>query len=281
MSSLQSGKAPGPDGLRCKFYKEFISLLIEPLLNMFHDLLKNGSLPRTLTEANISLILKKGKADDECASYRPISLLNTDFELLSKTLALRLEGVLPSIINNYQTGFIVVRNSCSNMRRLFNVIQLSGKSGKLDCIVIGLDAEKAFNRVEWPYLFSTLETLGLEETFISWVKLLYNNSLPAVKQQAVVLFLPGLGNKTGLSPLLIAVGIEPLAEAIRHTPSIIDIPVGSRTHKSSLYADDVLLFLTNPDVSIPAVPDIISCFSQFSGYKMNLFKSETVFGLPS
>lgn len=65
-------------------------------------------------------------------------------------------------------------------------------------------------------------------------------------------------------------------EAVRHTPSIIDIPVGSKTHKISLNADDVLLFLTNPDVSIPSVPDIISCFSQFSGYKINLFKSEAM-----
>ena len=67
---------------------------------MFHDPLKNRSLPRSLTEANISLILKKGKADDECVS---ISLLNTDLKLLSKTLALHLETVLPCIINNDQT----------------------------------------------------------------------------------------------------------------------------------------------------------------------------------
>lgn len=92
---------------------------------MFHDSLRSGFLPRLLTETDISHIFKKGKADDDCASYRPISLLNTDLKLLSKILALCLETVLPSIINNDQTGFITGRNSCSNMRRLLNVIQLS------------------------------------------------------------------------------------------------------------------------------------------------------------
>ena len=68
LHSLQAGKAPGPDGFSCEFYKEFNSLLIQPSLSMFHDSLKSISLQRSLTEANISLILKKGKADDECAS---------------------------------------------------------------------------------------------------------------------------------------------------------------------------------------------------------------------
>lgn len=87
--------------------------------------------------------------------------------MLSKTLGLRLETVLPLIINSVQTGFITGRNSYSNMRRLLNILQLS-QSGKLDCVVASLDAEKAFDRVEWPYLFSTIETLGLGEAFLQW-----------------------------------------------------------------------------------------------------------------
>lgn len=52
------------DGLGCEFYIEFESLLIQPMLNLFQDLLRNGFLPRSLAEANISRILKKGKTDD-------------------------------------------------------------------------------------------------------------------------------------------------------------------------------------------------------------------------
>ena len=156
-------------------------------------------------------------------------MLNTDLKLLSKTLARCLESVLRCIINNDQTGFITGRKSSNNMRRLLNVIQLS-QSMKLDCVVVSLDAEKAFDRVKWPYLLSTLETLGLGEAFLSWVKLLYDNPLSAVlaNGKRSPYFKLGWGTRQGcpLSPLLFEITNEPLAEAIRRAPSISDISVG-------------------------------------------------------
>ncbi len=152
LQTLQPGKAPGPDGLSCEFYKEFMSELIDPFLEMLNYSFVRGSLPESLTEANISLILKKGKPADECPSYRPISLLNIDFKILSKILARRLEKVLPNIINVDQSGFVVGRNSCNNMRRLLNVIQLSQQQ-KLASMVISLDAEKAIRQSRMAFSF--------------------------------------------------------------------------------------------------------------------------------
>lgn len=79
-------------------------------------------LPKTLREANISLILKKGKSPDLCSSYRPIALLNVDQKLLSTIVAMRLEKILPTIIGIDQTGFTQGRNSSDNIRHLINVI---------------------------------------------------------------------------------------------------------------------------------------------------------------
>lgn len=111
---------------------------------MFNHSLETGALPKTLTEANISLILKKDKPGDECSSYRPIILLNTDFKVLSKLLALRLQKTLPYVINNDQTGFITGRNLCNNVRRLLNIIELCQQK-HLKGMVVSLDAEKAFS----------------------------------------------------------------------------------------------------------------------------------------
>ena len=122
---MPSGKAPGPDGFGCEFFREVSGILLDPLLNMLNHSFESGILPQSLRETNISLILKKGKFSDHCASYRPIDLLNLDQKLLSKILAMRLEKVLPYIIKEDQTGFIKGRNSCDNMRRLLNIIQLS------------------------------------------------------------------------------------------------------------------------------------------------------------
>lgn len=237
-----------------------------PFLGMLDESFIKDSLPRSLTEANISLILKKGKPANECSSYRPISLLNVDFKISKILVWKKKEKVLPSIINADQTGFITGRNSCNNMRRLLNVIQLSN-------MVISLEAEKAFDRVEWPFLFSTSNAFGLGDAFSSWVRLLYDKSLAAIRinGQLSSYFPLGRGTRQGcpLSSLLFAMVTEPLAEAIRISPDVTGISVGGKDHKIALYTDDILLFTTNPTKSIPAILEIINQFSKFSGYKIN------------
>jgi len=95
IKSLQSWKAPGTDGFGHEFYKKMAKYVVGPLTNMFMESFKRGTLPATLNLAHISLILKKDKPSDLCASYRPISLLGVDCKILSKLLARRLEEVLP------------------------------------------------------------------------------------------------------------------------------------------------------------------------------------------
>lgn len=127
--SLQSGKAPGPDGYGPEYYKKMSRAVVGPLTDMFLDSFRNGCLPPSLNLANISLILKKNKPPEECGSYRPVSLINVDSKILSKVLARRLENCLPLLINDDQTGFIRRRLSCSNVRRLLNVVQYSTGHG--------------------------------------------------------------------------------------------------------------------------------------------------------
>lgn len=118
--SMQGGKCPGPDGYSLEFYKKFLHKLAPILVDMFNESIGLHKLPQTLSQASISLILKKNKNPLSCASYRPISLLNVDFKLLSKLLALRLESSLQTIIHPDQTGFIKNRHSFFNLRRLYS-----------------------------------------------------------------------------------------------------------------------------------------------------------------
>ena len=122
ISSLQSGTTPGPDGFPSEFYKEFSVQLAPFLTSVFSESLKTGTLPPTLNQACISLLLKKDKDPLDCASYRPISLFNCEVKILAKVLASRLEDVLPTIIFPDQTGFIKNHQSFFNIRRLLNVV---------------------------------------------------------------------------------------------------------------------------------------------------------------
>lgn len=275
--SLQSGKSPGPDGYSAEFYKKLFPKIAPILSEMYNEAFVNGNLPQTLNLATISLILKKNQDPLDCASYRPISLLNVDYKILAKLLAIRLESVLPSIISPDQTGFIKNRHSFFNLRRLFNIIYNLSTTNTSEAI-ISLDAEKAFDRVEWKYLFHTLNKFGFGSKFITWIRLLYSSPQASVRTNNTQSNCFPLQRSTRqgcpLSPLLFALAIEPLAMALRSNPLIKGIVRYGHEHKVSLYADDLLLYVSDLSVSVPAALTIIKSFGHLSGYKLNLNKSE-------
>lgn len=83
---------------------------------------------------------------------------------------------MPTLIHPDQTGFVKGRQSSNNTRRLFNIINNSTKQ-KTNTIIVSLDAEKAFDKVNWQFLYTTLEKYGFGKTFIHWIKLLYNTPM--------------------------------------------------------------------------------------------------------
>uniref|UniRef100_A0A3P8QX47 Reverse transcriptase domain-containing protein n=1 Tax=Astatotilapia calliptera TaxID=8154 RepID=A0A3P8QX47_ASTCA len=277
--SMQSGKSPGPDGYPSDFFKKFSNQLNPLLKSTFEESFLSQSLPPTMRQAVISLILKKDKDHLDCGSYRPISLLNTDTKILAKVLARRLEKHLPSIISPDQTGFIKNRYSFFNIRRLLNIIYSHVKGTVLET-VISLDAEKAFDRVRWDFLFHTLEKFGLGSNFVSWIKVLYCDPVAAIRTNNSLspFFQLQRGTRQGcpLSPLLFAIAIEPLAIALRHCVEVEGIRRGDIEHKVSLYADDMLLFISNPSNSLPKLLDVLKEFGTISGYKVNFGKSEAM-----
>lgn len=276
ISSMQSGKSPGPDGFPAEFYKKFSTQLSSQLAAVFTESFEKGTLPPTMNQACISLLAKSGKDPLDCASYRPISLLNTDVKILAKVLARRLEDALPLVISPDQTGFVKNRHSFFNIRRLLNILYTP--SATLPECIVSMDAEKAFDRVEWEYLFTVLEKFGFGPSFINWIKLLYSSPSASVltNGQYSRPFDLHRGTRQGcpLSPLLFALAIEPLAIAIRDSGDISGVLRGGTEHKVSLYADDLLLYISNPNTSLPAVLALLKKFSLFSGYKLNLHKSE-------
>ena len=275
--SFPSGKASGPDGFGIEFYKAYLDIIAPFMLRMFNHSMSIGLLPETLYSANISLILKKDKTQTDPSSYRPIALLGCDLKVFTKILANRLNKCIADIIHEDQTGFIPGRFSFFNVRRLLNIMYTSfGKDSKI--AVLALDAQKAFDQVEWSYILAAIREFGLGESFASWVKMLYarptasvitnNNRSPTFKLQR------SCRQGCPLSPLLFAIAMEPLAVSIRNHPSIAPVILGGVDHRISLYADDVVLFLSRPEDSLPPLLRLIEKFGEISGYTVNLDKSE-------
>lgn len=113
---------------------------------------------------------------------------------------------------------------------------------------------------------------------MSWVKLLYSSPLVSVKTNGISseYFSLHHGTRQGcpLSPLLFAIAIEPLAISFRTNCNITGIHRAGKEQKISLYADDVVLYISNPETCLPHVLSILGQFGSVSGYKINLHKSE-------
>lgn len=129
-----------------------------------------GTLTSSQRAGIITLLEKPGDLLDP-RNKRPISLVNVDYKPLSRALCLRLARVMPDIISPFQTCGVRGRSIHDNIRLLRDLVEfVDGRN--LDSLVISLDQQKAFDRVDWSFLFKVLQRFGFGPKFLHWVQLL-------------------------------------------------------------------------------------------------------------
>uniref|UniRef100_A0A3B1J8B1 Reverse transcriptase domain-containing protein n=1 Tax=Astyanax mexicanus TaxID=7994 RepID=A0A3B1J8B1_ASTMX len=279
ITRLKANKSPGTDGFPNEWYKVFRAELVPYLLEVFNSALIERKMPPSWKEAIISVIPKEGKDALDCGSYRPISVLNVDYKLYTSIIAKRLENILPLIIDKDQTGFIKNRQTHDNIRRTLHIMDHI-KQHNSTAALVSLDAEKAFDSVDWKFLYKVLSRLGFDEEIIQSIQTIYYKPTARIKingslSETIVL---ERGTRQGcpLSTSLFALYIEPLAQWIRQMHTIKGITVMGKEHKLALYADDVLLFLSDPSNSFVELMKVINAYTKFSGYKLNIQKTQVL-----
>ena len=118
MSSSRPGTAPGPDGLPLTVYKRFKDLLSPVLVRVFCAIGSTGRVPTNFLDGGIVALLKPGGDPLETVGYRPITLLNTDYRLLARVLADRLQPALQAIVSPSQTAYLRGRRSGADILTL-------------------------------------------------------------------------------------------------------------------------------------------------------------------
>ncbi|KAL6031537.1 hypothetical protein STEG23_022987, partial [Scotinomys teguina] len=144
-------------------------------------------------------------------------------------------------------------------------------------MIISLDAEKAFDKIQHPFMMKALERVGIQGTFLNIIKAIYSKPTANIKLNGEKLKAIPLksGTRQGcpLSPYLFNIVLEVLARAIRQHKEIKGIQIGKEEVKISLFADDMIVYLSDPQNSTKELLQLINTFSNVAGYKVNSKKS--------
>ena len=144
-------------------------------------------------------------------------------------------------------------------------------------MIILIDAEKAIDKTQHPFMIKTLSKVGIEGTQLNIIKAIYDECTASIilNREKLQAFPFRLGTRQGclLSPVLFNVVLEVLTIAIRQEEEIQGIQIGKEEIKLFLCADDMILYTENPKDSSKTLLELINEFSKVGGYKINIQKS--------
>ena len=165
---MKPDSAPGPDGFTARFFTTCWDTIKIELLRMVRFTQSSNNLGRNTNSAFLTLIPKE-KGAAHFSRFRPISLCNLSYKIVTKIIANRLKKILPKVILKNQGGFIKGQKIQDNILLVQEAIH-SSTQNKEEGMVIKLDLANAFDRVRHDFLFLVMKKLGFSPSFVHWVQ---------------------------------------------------------------------------------------------------------------
>ncbi|KAJ2984424.1 hypothetical protein NUW54_g10519 [Trametes sanguinea] len=254
--------------------------VVRILADAFRDIQEHGIATGTdFAEGWMAPIYKEKGELSQIVNYRPITLLNTDYKLLTKVLALRLASVATDIIHPAQAGFMPGRR-LRDQTQLAKVVIEWTEVAEVNGALVALDQEKAYDKIAHDYLWAILDKFGIPKQFSNIVKALYGQARTSVAINGVTsepyVIYRGVRQGDPLSCLLFDLAIEPLSEMIRSSElEGINVPQVIEAIKAKLFADDTAVYLGEAD-SFETLQRILDLWCSAAKAKFNINKTEII-----
>ena len=277
LKGLKPGKSPGGDGIPGELYKSFREEFAPVMVDLYTAMMAVERTPEGFVEGVITT-LYKNRGPRHCpGSYRPITLLNTDYRVLAKALANRLGPALGKVVTLEQSAFLPNRLIGANVLFLRQLPHLMARQGR-SCVLAFLDIAKAYDTIDRDFLAEAMQAMGAGAGLIGWVQLLLSNTA----SRAVVNGFPsglvpikaGVRQGCPLAPLLYLFVAQALLCWLQHCGVGIRLREQDRDLTTAVqFADDTEVVLG----SMAAVGPFLECmhtYAQATGQQLNLDKVE-------
>ncbi|GBG77670.1 hypothetical protein CBR_g24116 [Chara braunii] len=275
VKTMAKGKSPGVDGLTMEFYVANWVIFGPHLVELYNQILVGGRLGKGMTQGVIALLFKKGDKTD-IRNWRPISL-NVSYKILAKALAHRLAKYLPKLVEGDQGTFVQGRSIFNNIVIAIETLEVVQEKN-LDMAILLLDLEKAYDKVGWTFVFTTLRRMGFGEGFCAWIKAMYTFSTSAVMVNGHMsesfALSRSLRQGCPLAPLIFVLQLEVLLNKIRKHPDIRGLQLhNGEVCKVKALADDIFAISENSVSSLSALKSVMRDYSTLSEATVNWNKS--------
>ena len=275
--AMSNGKSPGPDGLPIEVYKVCWPQLNRILIKAIDKCCEHSQLYSDAKRGILNLIPKANKDTRILANLRPITLLNSDYKIIEKTVARRMDRVLPSIIHHDQKGFMANRRISSNIRKLFDLITLCEKE-KIPAFTLSLDFKKCFDYISFDVIIGSLSYFRFPKYMIDCIRMLYDDFNVKVQNNGFLsedISIQRSVHQGGCcSSHIFLCCAELMAIELRKNRDIKGINIAEIIYLLNQFADDTDVTSLHDQKSLDAITSELELFRLQSGFTISYDKTK-------